>query len=90
MHLGRRFSLVCQENEYEEITNMRQKTRSKMLAAVIFLLCVPVLTSCVMFAESMITMQRQQGKDSFPVALTVLMLSLSCALSPRSLQANSG
>lgn len=45
---------------------MRQKANSRLLPLVICFLCLPGLTSCVMFAESMITMQWQQGCEGFP------------------------
>jgi len=45
---------------------MRQKANSKLLPYVICFLCLPVLTSCAMFAESMITEQWRQGCEGFP------------------------
>lgn len=45
---------------------MRQKTRSKLRALVICFFCLPVLTSCGMYAESMITAQWRQGCEGFP------------------------
>ena len=45
---------------------MHLKAQSKLLAFVICFLCLPVLTSCGMMAESMITMQWSQGCEGFP------------------------
>ena len=45
---------------------MRQKAKSKLVSFVICFLCLPVLTSCGMYAESMITAQWQQGCEGFP------------------------
>ena len=45
---------------------MRQKAQSKQLAFVICFLCLPVLISCGMYAESMTTAQWQQGCEGFP------------------------
>ena len=45
---------------------MRQKARSKLRALVICFFCLPVLTSCGMYAESMITEQWRQGCEGFP------------------------
>ena len=45
---------------------MRQKAQSKPLAFVICFLCLPVLISCGMYAESMTTAQWQQGCEGFP------------------------
>ncbi len=45
---------------------MRQRATSKLRALVICFFCLPVLTSCGMYAESMITAQWQQGCEGFP------------------------
>ena len=45
---------------------MHLKAQSKLLASVICFLCLPGLTSCGMYAESMITAQWQQGCEGFP------------------------
>ena len=45
---------------------MRQKANSKLLALVICFLSLPGLTSCGMYAESMITAQWRQGCEGFP------------------------
>ena len=46
---------------------MHLKAQSKLLASVICFLCLSGLTSCGMYAESMITAQWRQGCEGFPL-----------------------